>query len=102
MFLMSFRSVLHTKTSSFYGIIDRLCITEQSAWLIDYKTHSRATERISDLQESYREQMRAYFIGVSLLYPQHEIRTSLLLTDNANLIDYGFNQNDLVKSISLP
>ena len=90
------------QNQQFYGIIDRLCITEQSAWLIDYKTHSRATERISDLQESYREQMRAYFIGVSLLYPQHEIRTSLLLTDNANLIDYGFNQNDLVKSISLP
>ena len=84
----------------FYGVIDRLCLNQDSVWLIDYKTHSHAANRMDNLKKHYHEQMRSYYIGLSLLYPQRKIRASLLLTDNATLVDYQFTQADKLKPIT--
>lgn len=81
-----------------YGTIDRLCLTSDSAWLVDYKSHARADK--SNLRKKYREQLRAYAIGISMLYPGFKIRASLLLTDSADLINYDFNRDDLTAPLA--
>ena len=69
-----------------FGTLDRLCVAENSAWLVDYKTHRTGDPEA--LGEHYREQMLCYRDGVTKLFPGRKLRTSLLLTANGQLYDY--------------
>jgi len=64
-----------------YGIIDRLVVRGDAAFVIDYKTHrltdSETTEALAD---NYREQMRLYSLGIAKLWPGKQVRSYLLFT----------------------
>ncbi|MDA1107756.1 MAG: UvrD-helicase domain-containing protein [Proteobacteria bacterium] len=66
---------------SVHGIIDRLVITPDTVWVIDYKTHPAAhADKLAQLAEPYREQMRLYARGAERLWPNKKIRPALLFT----------------------
>lgn len=69
-----------------FGTLDRLCVGENSAWLVDYKTHRNGDPET--LGKRYREQMLCYRDGVKKLFPKRTLRTSLLLTASGQLHDY--------------
>ncbi len=70
-----------------YGIIDRVIVTENEVFVIDYKTHRLTTpEKITKLEESYRPQINLYCHGTSLLWPDKTIRGFLLLTYKPQLL----------------
>lgn len=84
-------SFIH-EDKQYYGFIDRLCIGEDTAWIIDYKTHRRAEKNtLEALAAPYQKQMYVYTCGVQLLFPKHRVRTSLLLTKTHQLFDYHFD-----------
>jgi ATP-dependent helicase/nuclease subunit A len=70
-----------------YGIIDRLLVTDTDIHLIDYKTHRIDTELlIPQLAERYKTQLELYREGVRRLWPDHDVKAYLLLTDGGLLV----------------
>ncbi|MGU9977277.1 MAG: PD-(D/E)XK nuclease family protein, partial [Candidatus Oxydemutatoraceae bacterium WSBS_2016_MAG_OTU14] len=79
----------------YYGIIDRLCLSNDAVWIVDYKTHRDIdSSTIPKLAETYFDQMYAYTHGVSLLFPKHQLRTSLVSTTAGTCFDYNFSDSD--------
>ena len=74
----------------YFGIVDRVCISTDSVWVVDYKTHAAPARQIEELKVYYADQMRAYHLGATKLWPGRAVRTSLLLTQTRTLCDYDF------------
>lgn len=73
-----------------YGIIDRLVLSGNNVYVIDYKTHrSTGTDTLSELAGNYREQMRLYTTGIAKLWPGMEVRPYLLFTACQELVVMG-------------
>ncbi|SCZ49698.1 UvrD-helicase domain-containing protein [Thiohalomonas denitrificans] len=71
-----------------HGIIDRLIVSTEQLWIVDYKTHHRACEdNLAELAEPYDEQLRLYAEGVARLWPGRPVRASLLFTAAGTLYD---------------
>lgn len=70
-----------------HGIIDRIILTEDEAWVIDYKTHpiTQHPEVIQPLVDDYKKQLQLYSEGAGRLWPQKNIRAGLLFTSNQSL-----------------
>jgi ATP-dependent helicase/nuclease subunit A len=70
-----------------YGVIDRLVITDDSALVIDYKSHLHASsDNIPQLVEDYRAQLDCYAEAVERLWPDHRIEPCLLFTRTGELV----------------
>ena len=70
-----------------YGIIDRLVLSGNKVYVVDYKTHrSAATDTLSELVDNYREQMRLYAMGIAKLWPEKDVRPYLLFTACRELV----------------
>ena len=76
----------------YFGIVDRVCVGRDTIWLVDYKTHASSKQRAEQIKAHYIEQMRAYYLGVTKLWPGRAVRTSLLLTETQQLCDYSFDE----------
>ena len=79
---------------AYYRIIDHLILNKETAWIIDYKTAHEAT--IDNLHEEawrYIHQISEYSFAVKKLYPEKEIRASILFTAIPAL--YDFDSSDL-------
>ncbi len=71
-----------------HGIIDRLLITADEVWVVDYKTHRHATaDKLPQLAAPYHEQLRYYAEGVSRLWPEKRVRCFLLFTACSTLLE---------------
>ncbi|WP_303901020.1 UvrD-helicase domain-containing protein [Thiohalomonas denitrificans] len=71
-----------------HGIIDRLIVSADQLWVVDYKTHTRACEgNLPKLSEPYEEQLRLYAEGIARLWPGRPVRASLLFTAAGALYD---------------
>lgn len=74
--------IIYTQNgSTVHGVIDRLLLFPDEAWIIDYKSHQQATlENIPVLADNYREQLGYYAAGAQRLWPNRRIRSFLLFT----------------------
>lgn len=76
-----------------HRIIDRLIIKKDEVWIIDFKTSSGVTiDTLSDQALQYKKQISSYFSAVKKLYPNKEIRASILFTSIAALYDFETNE----------
>lgn len=75
-----------------YGIIDRVVVSDEQVWLVDYKTH-RATEpqQLDHIAEGYRQQLQLYAEGLRRIWPDRRLRASLLFTATAEIRDVPLN-----------
>jgi len=65
-----------------YGIIDRLVISEECIWLVDYKTHhAHSAAELDALAEYYQSQLDYYRTGIQRLWPALPVKAGLLFTD---------------------
>lgn len=69
------------------GQIDRLVVTETEVLIVDYKTNRPPPTDIKDVPHAYRRQMEIYKKTLSQIYPDKSIRTALLWTDGARLME---------------
>lgn len=65
------------------GRIDRLAVTADTVWIVDYKTNRLPPARVEDIPLGYIRQLAAYRAVLQPLYPRHRIRTALLWTSAA-------------------
>ncbi len=68
------------------GQIDRILITKNTVTIIDFKTNRSPPKLETDIAIVYLRQMAAYRALLRLIYPNHEIVTSLLWTDGPKLL----------------
>jgi ATP-dependent helicase/nuclease subunit A len=69
------------------GQIDRLVVTEKEVLIVDFKTNRPPPERAEDVPEAYKRQMALYKRTLSLIYPDKHVRTALIWTDGARLME---------------
>lgn len=69
------------------GQIDRLAITADEVWIVDYKTNRPAAVALDEVPASYLRQLALYKALLKKLYPNHRIRTFLLWTNLPKLVE---------------
>jgi len=69
------------------GQIDRLCVTEDIVWIVDYKSNRPPPKTEAEVAPLYIRQMAAYRALVRELYPEKRVRTALLWTDGPDMME---------------
>ncbi len=73
--------------SKYYaGQIDRITITENEIFLIDYKTNINPPKATAEVSEAYLSQMAVYATLLQEIYPNKTIRAALLWTQTPHLM----------------
>jgi ATP-dependent helicase/nuclease subunit A len=77
---------------SVFGVIDRLVVGENQAYLVDYKSHRLdAATDLTELREHYRPQLALYREAVQRLWPDRRVSTYLLLTGDTRLLELSWD-----------
>lgn len=63
------------------GDIDRLLVTPESYWIIDYKTNDLSATTSEELLDHYRPQLLAYALALLQHDSSRDVRASLRFTD---------------------
>lgn len=72
-----------------YGIIDRLVISDEIIYIIDYKTHQTVNSKnITEYSQRYQAQLAHYQQAAQRLWPTHKIQSYLLFTHSRLLHQY--------------
>lgn len=75
--------------TALYRIIDHLIIDEHNAWIIDYKTTREVNvDTLQEHAQPYQQQISTYVYAVKKLYPDKNIRASILFTAIPALYDF--------------
>lgn len=69
------------------GQIDRLCVTDQSVLIVDYKTNRPPPLEVSKVADAYLYQLAAYILALGEIYPEKPVRAALLWTDGPRLME---------------
>lgn len=77
------------------GQIDRLAVTDDTVWVVDYKTSRLPPADIGSVDKAYLQQLAAYRLALQPLYPKHRIRAILLWTDSPSLMEIPDTTLDL-------
>jgi len=62
------------------GQVDRLCVTDDGVWIIDYKTQRTPPARVEDVPPAYLRQMAVYRGALAHIYPNRPLHCALLWT----------------------
>lgn len=62
------------------GQIDRLLVTQDTVWIVDFKTNRPPPKNKKDVPEAYIAQINAYRDTIKQIYPDHTVKTALLWT----------------------
>jgi ATP-dependent helicase/nuclease subunit A len=77
-----------TNGTTVHGIIDRLVVTADAVYVVDYKSHRHAKPgALQILAEAYRPQLARYVTGVRRIWPERSVRALLLFTACAETIE---------------
>ena len=68
------------------GIIDRLVLKDDEAWIIDYKSHG-ADPDPATAAGLYKPQLDFYAAGIKKIWPQRTVREAILFLDRGELIE---------------
>ena len=68
------------------GQIDRLVIEQNQIIVVDYKTNRNPAKTLAEVPNVYRSQLGAYKALLQKIYPQKNIKTFILWTNNANMM----------------
>ena len=67
------------------GQVDRLVVTNDEVWIIDYKSNAKIPDTLKDVPDLYAVQMAAYQHVMQQVYPDKKIRCALLWTRTPKL-----------------
>jgi ATP-dependent helicase/nuclease subunit A len=73
------------------GQIDRIVIKPDEISILDYKTNQPAPSDPMAVPASYRQQLKTYGCVMAEIYPGHRIRTYLLWTETAQIMELPFS-----------
>lgn len=78
------------------GQVDRLCVTEEGIWIVDYKTQRVPPARMENVPDAYLRQMAIYRAALTQIYPGRPIHCALLWTSGPYLMPLS---GDLLDSV---
>lgn len=81
------------------GQVDRLCVTGQGVWIVDYKTQRVPPARMEDVPAAYLRQMAVYRAALAQIYPDRPVHCALLWTATPHLMPLP---GDVLDSLRLP
>ncbi|WP_286830084.1 MULTISPECIES: double-strand break repair helicase AddA [Kordiimonas] len=76
------------------GQVDRLVVTESDVLIVDYKTNRPPPRDAAGVAPIYLKQMGLYARALEGIYPDKQVRTALLWTDIARLMELSKSQMD--------
>ncbi len=76
----------HIANARFYGLIDKLLVTEHDVLAVDFKTNRIVPDKSEKCPEGILRQMGAYALMLAQVYPDHTIRTAVLWTAQRQLM----------------
>lgn len=76
--------------------VDRLNVTPDTIYLVDYKSNRPVPTQVADVDDSYLAQMAAYRELARAIWPGRDVRCGLLWTDTPNLMWLHDNAMDAV------
>ncbi len=68
------------------GIVDRLAVTDNAIWIVDYKTGRAAPTDVADTPIRYLRQLAAYRSVLRDVYPGLPVRPVLVWTDSGQVV----------------
>ncbi|GAB6051779.1 double-strand break repair helicase AddA [Magnetospira thiophila] len=66
--------------------VDRLLVTEQAVWVVDYKSNRPPPHNVADVAPLYLRQMAAYRALLQMIFPDRPVHAFLLWTDGPRLM----------------
>jgi ATP-dependent helicase/nuclease subunit A len=69
------------------GQIDRLLVTPEAVWILDYKTNRPPPQTVAEVPPVYLRQLGLYRAAVEEIYPDRAVRCLLLWTDVPALME---------------
>jgi len=78
---------LRGRRRSVSGKIDRLAVTPDTVWIIDYKTNRVAPSSLAEIPQAYVLQLALYRALLRPLYSGRRIAAALLFTEAARLVE---------------
>ena len=69
------------------GQIDRLLITDDEVFILDYKTDEKPPSGLDTVDPIYLSQLAGYRAAIQLVFPRHRIRAALLWTEIPSLME---------------
>ena len=69
------------------GQIDRLIVTDNDVWIVDFKTNRQVPETPSTVHKSYKTQLFAYKSLIKNIFSDKIVRTFLLWTETMTLME---------------
>ena len=68
------------------GTIDRLLVTPERIWLVDFKTARRPPAALDDMPDAVLRQMAAYVAALEASFPGRKVEAAVLYTQVPHLI----------------
>jgi ATP-dependent helicase/nuclease subunit A len=69
------------------GQVDRIAVTADTVWVVDYKTNRPPPRALDAVPDVYLQQMAAYREALGAIYPGRAVRCLLLWTDGPYLME---------------
>lgn len=69
------------------GQIDRLLVTDDCVWIVDFKSNRPPPKDIKNVPLQYWNQLKSYKTLMADIYPNHNIRCALLWTDGPHIME---------------
>ena len=69
------------------GIIDRLCITDDTIYIVDFKSNVHVPNTAEEVPETYKIQLSVYKDLLQEIYPDKHIKTQLLWTYSCKMMN---------------
>jgi ATP-dependent helicase/nuclease subunit A len=69
------------------GQIDRLLVTDDHVFIVDYKTNRPPPQEVGSVADAYLFQLAAYRLALGEIYPSRRIRAALLWTEGPRLME---------------
>ncbi len=69
------------------GTVDRLLITDDRIYVVDFKTGRQVPERVEDAPVAYLRQMAAYVAALEKIFPGRPIKAGLLYSQSPTILE---------------
>jgi len=69
------------------GQIDRMVVTDDTIWIVDFKSNRPSPKDVNQVPAMYKSQLKAYKKLISEIYPNREIKCALLWTDAPDIME---------------
>ncbi|MGJ8559307.1 MAG: double-strand break repair helicase AddA [Litorimonas sp.] len=89
-------ATIHGGTAFLTAQVDRLNVTPDTIYLVDYKSNRPVPTQVEDVDDSYLAQMAAYRELARAIWPGRDVRCGLLWTDTPNLMWLHDNAMDAI------